>query len=109
VPELSLTARLVVTPVALISSTIRPYLNTIAVLHVPKPLSLVDCTVFEDDFTFLLELQVLNIAVSKLSLIYISYYINIKLKMEDNNTYCQLLTCRPDVHSYYSSVAIFFF
>jgi hypothetical protein len=75
VPELSFAARLVVPPVSFIASSIWPHLNTVTMLHVAKPLTLVDGSILKYDFALLLELEVLYIAICELALIDLPYNI----------------------------------
>jgi hypothetical protein len=63
VPELALPAGLVEPPVTLVAGAVRPDLDPVAVFHVAEPLTFVDCTVFEDHFTFVLKLTVWIIAM----------------------------------------------
>ncbi len=74
VPELALAAGLVEPPIPLIPGTIRPDLDTIAMLHVAQPLPLVDSSVLEDDFTFILQLMLtVRIDCRTMSFIDVSY------------------------------------
>lgn len=61
VPELSVAAGLIETPVSFVLGTIFPHLHTIAMLHVSEPLSCVGCSILEVDFTALLQLGLINI------------------------------------------------
>jgi hypothetical protein len=52
-PKFSMATSFIQTPVAFILGPILPYLNPIPMLHIPQPLSLIRCSVFEVNFSTL--------------------------------------------------------
>jgi len=56
VPELAFSTSFVMFPISLIASSIWPYLDSVTVLHITKPLTLVNSTVLEYDLATLLQL-----------------------------------------------------
>ena len=66
VPELSLAAGFIKSPIAFIFSTIFPYLNSIAVLQITEPLAYVCCAIFKMYFWSLLQLRLINFLHVKL-------------------------------------------
>jgi hypothetical protein len=61
VPELAMSASLIESPMSLILSSVLPNLNSISMLHISEPLASVGCSIFEVNFSSLIELSFINI------------------------------------------------
>ena len=61
VPELSISTSFVKSPVTLVFGAILPDLHTKSVLQVTKPLTCIDCSIFELYFRSFLKLRLINI------------------------------------------------
>jgi hypothetical protein len=71
VPEFTVTAGLVESPMALVFGTVLPDLNAVAMLHVSEPVTGVSGTVFEVNFSTLLKLRFIDVLHVKVGILLI--------------------------------------